>query len=565
MHATASETLIDRLLHWELTRPDTVFMTQPQAGGACIDYTWHEVGEQARRMAAYLQSLQFPPGSAIAILGKNSAHWIIADLAIWLAGHISVPVYSTANAETVRYVLEHSQARLVFIGKLDELWAVAGPGIPDGLPCVRLPLAAAAPMPAWDEVIANVAPLQQPAARRPGEPATIIYTSGSTGWPKGVLISFGAMVETVRCGGELLKVSADDRLLSYLPLAHAAERALVEAPALYWGMHVYFAYSLDTFMDDLRRARPTVFFSVPRLWTKFHQRICAKLPLRRQQWLFALPGVSGLLRRHLLRQLGLQDTRIALSGSAPLTPVLIHWYRELGLELLECYSMSENFAYSHANVPGDVSVGSVGRPAPGVEQRISDEGEVLVRSPSNMLGYYKDPELTTASFTSDGFLRTGDMGRLDADGRLTITGRVKELFKTAKGKYVVPVPIENKLCQHPKVECICLSGSGQPQPFALLMLSPEAQQALGSGSGSDRGRGRGREAVTRELETLLEQVNATLEAHEHLDYLVVVKDPWTMENGFLTPTMKIKRNVIEKRYLQYADEWLRAGRKVIWE
>jgi long-subunit acyl-CoA synthetase (AMP-forming) len=549
-------TLLSCLFHWERKQPDAIYLTQPVAAGKVVDYTWREVGDQVRRMAAYLKSLDLPPRSNIAILGKNSAHWIMADLAIWMAGHVSVPLYPTANAETVSYVLEHSESKLIFIGKLDEFWRIAGPGIPEDLPRITLPLAPQLDCPKWDGIIAETAPMSGTKDRDPAELATIVYTSGSTGKPKGVMIGFGAMIEMARGESEVYPLSTEDRMLSYLPLAHAAERAIVETPSLYNGFRVYFAWSLDTFLEDLRRARPTLFFSVPRLWTKFYLGVCEKLPLEKQKRLFRIPILSRIVKKKILRQLGLEHVRAALTGSAPLAPGLIEWYRSLGLELLEGYAMSENFAYSHGNLPGRTRAGYVGNTLPGVEHRIGDNGEVLVKSPGQMMGYYKMPELTAQSYTADGYFRTGDMGEIDEQGRLKITGRVKELFKTSKGKYVAPVPIENLLNNHPKVEAVCVAGLGQPQPYALVMLSVDAQQALRDGAA--------RSSLGTELEQLLGQVNAQLNEHEHLDFLVVVKEQWTMENGYLTPTMKIRRNVIEKQYEPLVSRWAGERSKVIW-
>ena len=546
--------LLDCLQHWERTAPDRVYLTQPHADGSTIDYSWSEVAGQARRMAAHLLALRLPPRSQIALLGKNSAHWIMADLAIWMAGHVSVPLYPTLNADTARYILEHSEARLLFVGKMDELWPQVVPGVPASLPRIALPLSPAGDdSPRWDAIVARTTPLQAIPVRDPAELATIIYTSGSTGLPKGVMISFGAMMETVRRGAQMFGISPADRMLSYLPLAHAAERALVESPSLYHGYRVYFAWSLASFVRDLRRARPTIFFSVPRLWTKFYQGVCETLPPSKQKLLFRLPLISRMVKRKILAQLGLEHVRFALTGSAPLAPSLLQWYRRLGLELLEGYAMSENFSYSHTSLPGETRIGYVGRTNPGVEQRIGEGGEVLVKSPSTMLGYFKNPQLSADVMTADGFLRTGDMGELDGQGRLRITGRVKDLFKTSKGKYVAPVPIENRLGEHPRIEAVCVAGNGQPQPFALLMLSAESQAQRQDAS------------LAAELQALLHQVNNVLEEHEKLDYLVVVKDPWTMDNGFFTPTMKIRRNMLESRYLSLADHWRESGQEVVWE
>jgi long-chain acyl-CoA synthetase len=512
-----------------------------------------------RRMAAHLQSLNLPPKSNIALLGKNSAHWIMADLAIWMAGHVTVPLYPTLNGETARYILEHCEAKLIFIGKLDgkvDGWNDIRPALPANLPRIGLPMSPEPDIPQWEALIAGTQALKNPKLPEPDELATIVYTSGSTGQPKGVMQSFRAMAYVSEGSRQLFPLNRDDRVLSYLPLAHVAERAAVETQSLNFGFRVFFANSLDTFLEDLRRARPTLFFSVPRLWTKFYLGINEKLPPAKQRILFNIPIVSRIIKKKILQQLGLEHVRAALTGAAPLPPKIIEWYRNLGLELLEVYGMSENFGYSHANRPGKTRVGYVGHANPGVEHKIGENGEVLVKSPGQMLGYYKMPEQTAASFTPDGFFKTGDMGEIDEQGRLKITGRVKELFKTSKGKYVAPVPIENRL-NHPKIEVVCVAGASQPQPFALVMLSLEAQQELANGGD--------RQALQAELEALLDQVNAQVEDHEKLDYLVVVKDQWTMENGFLTPTMKIKRNVIESRYEPRVERWSKMRQKVVWE
>jgi long-chain acyl-CoA synthetase len=558
MSASEKKTLLHCLLHWEQATPDAIYFTQPFPDGRVVDYTWREVGDQVRRMAAHLQSLNLPPKSNIALLGKNSAHWIMADLAIWMAGHVTVPLYPTLNGETARYILEHCEAKLLFLGKLDgkvDGWNDIKPVLPTNLPKIGLPMSPEPGIPQWTDIIARTAPLRDVRLPDPGELATIVYTSGSTGRPKGAMHSFNAMIQAGRGIEQFFPLTQNDRALSYLPLAHVAERAAVESTSLYFGYRVYFANSLDTFLEDLRRARPTLFFSVPRLWTKFYLGICEKLPPAKQRILFSIPILSRIVKRKILTQLGLQHVRAAVTGAAPLPPHILAWYRELGLELLEAYGMSENFGYSHANRPGMTRVGYVGHPSPGVECRIAGNGEVLVKSPAQMMGYYK-MDAEAAGLTPDGFFHTGDMGEIDEQGRLKITGRVKELFKTSKGKYVAPVPIENRL-NHPKIEVVCVAGASQPQPLALVMLSAEAQQELANGGD--------RQALQAELEGLLDQVNAQVEDHEKLDYLVVVKDQWTMENGFLTPTMKIKRNIIEARYEPQVERWAKMRQKVIWE
>lgn len=553
------ETLLDCLDHWATTQPNKVYFTQPFSTEKTVDYTWGQVADQVNRMAAYLQSLNLPEKTHIGILGKNSAHWIMADLAIWRAGHVSIPLYPTLNAETAEYVLENSDSKMIFIGKMDELWRVVEKGIPTSMPTITLPLAPQlAHAKKWDDIVAATAPTQNPVKRSKDEMATMLYTSGSTGKPKGVMISFNAMISALRGTSKVMTFSNTDRMISYLPLAHAAERAILETGSLFYGFHVYFSFGLDSFIQDLQRARPTLFFSVPRLWTKFYNGICGKIPLGVQHIIFRIPILSGLFKKFLLKKLGLSEVRMALSGSAPLAPALMSWYRNLGLDLLEGYAMSENFAYSHCSLPGKVRVGYVGNTYPGVECKISEVGEVLVKSPCNMMGYYKNPELTAQSYTEDGFLKTGDMGVIDEQGRLKITGRVKELFKTSKGKYIAPVPIENRLNGHELIEAVCVTGPSFPQPFALVMLPlDEHKQVEQNPSEAAR--------VESEMNELLNHVNGQLEAHEKLSCIVVVKDLWTMENGFLTPTMKIKRNVIEENYLPKAEAWLKMKKPVVIE
>lgn len=557
-------TLLQRFLDWEHSTPDSIYLTQPLLDGSVEDFSWRQVGDQARRMAGYLQSLDFPAKSTIGIFGKNSAHWIIADLAIWMAGHVSVPLYATASVDTVKYVTEHAELRLIFVGRLDgdaAGWHAAREGVPADLPLIALPMSPCDEVPAWDSVIANQAPLQAVSVARPGELATIIYTSGSTGNPKGVMHSFGAMFDAVDASGCLYNggqgTRASDRLLSYLPLAHTAERAVVESISLYSGCRVFFNLGLETFAEDLRRARPTIFLSVPRLWSKFYQSINERIPAAVQAAAFADPLQAPAMKAQILGALGLDQAHTGLSGSAPLPVAVLEWYRQLGLELLEGYGMSENFGISHFSVASLVRVGYVGASMPGVECRIGDNSEILVKSPAQMLGYFKQPELTAESYTADGLFHTGDRGELDECGRLRITGRVKELFKTAKGKYIAPVPIEALLGNHPGIEASCITGVGLPQPFALLSVTPDLRATLASAEG--------RAAVSDSLAQLLDQVNLQLEPHERLACLVVVDEPWSIGNGLLTPTLKIRRNPIEERHLDGAEGWVGSGSKVIFQ
>ncbi|MDM0117690.1 AMP-binding protein [Variovorax sp. J22R133] len=552
-------TPVHRFLHWEKTQPEAIFLTEPRPDGSVVDFTWRQVGDQARRMAAYLQSLNLPAGSSIGIVGKNSAHWVMADLAIWMAGHVSVPIYVTISATNARYILEHCDVRLLFVGKLDgktDSWNEIRKIVPAEVPMVGMPMSPCALPLEWDVLTGKHAPLQAVHLPDAADLATIIYTSGTTGMPKGVMHSFGTMGAYSKLSGEYCQITPADRMLSYLPLAHAAERAFVETHVICQGLHLFFNDCLETFAADLRRARPTLFISMPRLWTKFYQSVCAKLPLDKQKLLFAQPTASAQTKKEILQMLGLDAVRIAFTGSAPLPAEIIAWYLELGLELRDVYGMTENFCHSHLTQPGRVRLGYCGEPALGCSVRIGEGGEIQMKGETLMMGYYKQPELTAQSMTADGYFRTGDRGEEDELRRLKITGRVKEIFKTSKGKYVAPAPIENRFA-HPKVEAVCVTGPASAQPFALLMLSADGRRELKDPVS--------REALVAELDQLRQVVNDELEDHEKLDYLVAVDEPWSVDNGFLTPSFKIRRSVIEDRYLALAQAWAGSGRSVIIE
>ena len=550
---------LQRLYHWETTAPTRVALTQPMGGAAVQDFTWAQVGEQVRRMAAYLQAQGWEPGSRVAILSKNCAWWLMSDLAIWMAGYVSVPLYPTLAHDTVRQILTHSEAKACFIGKLDG-WEGMKPGVPEGMPCISYPLSPADAIKnykGWDAICAGTQPLQGQPTRGADELATLIYTSGTTGMPKGVMHSFGNFAWALGAGIQRIAMNEQDRMLSYLPLAHVVERVLVEHGWLRTGMHVYFAESLDTFAADLQRARPTIFFSVPRLWVKFQQGIHHKMPEQKLQRLLSLPLIGGLVRRKVQKALGLDQCRVAAGGAAPMPLALLQWYSRLGLHINEGYGMTENLAVSHLTIPGKNQQGSVGPVYDGVEHRIDPQtGEVQMRSPALMLGYYKEPELSSATFTADGWLKTGDKGRIDAQGCLHITGRVKDLFKTAKGKYVAPAPIEDKLGAHEAVEACVVTGANLGQPLGIVMLSAEAAaQATDAGY---------RSKLEASLQQHLKQINVGLDPHEQLQCIVVVTTPWTVDNDLITPTFKVKRNRIEDVYAANYERWENSGKKVIW-
>ena len=558
--AAQDKLILDYVLEHAETKPDLVYLTQPIGNGQVVDYTWAQVVDQSRRMAAHLRSRGFEPGARVAMLSKNCAHFIMAELAIWMAGYATVAIFPTETAETVSYVLDHSGASLLFVGKLDS-WPQQQSGVPAGLPCIAFPLGPMTDFETWDTIVARTPPISGRPQRRPDDLAMILYTSGSTGTPKGVMTSFEGVT---RAGEGISRESrtrvgegTDNRMLSYLPLAHSFERSWVEASSLVDGRtHLFFAESLDTFLQDLRRARPTLFISVPRLWLKFQQGVFAKMPPAKLDRLLKIPVVGKLVARKVRKGLGLDQVIVAGSGSAPIPSDLISWYRRIGLSLYEGYGMTEDNSYSHSSNAGFNAPGYVGVALPDVQVRISPEGEILIKSPARLVGYYRQPELDAQSFTEDGFFRTGDLGELRADGLLRITGRAKELFKTAKGKYVAPAPIENRLNAHPMIELSLVSGVGQPAAYAIVQLAEDLRPRLGDAAV--------RAQVQRELERLLDRVNRDVADYEQLRMIVVTREPWAIENGFLTPTMKVRRSRIEAAVQAQVERWYAGGQKVQW-
>jgi len=542
------------------TRGSDIYLTQPgfPSAGEVTDYTFAEVYDQASRMANHLKSLDFPASSKIGIASKNCAHFFMCELAIWMAGYSTVAVFPNLAAKTTEYIIGHSEPKLLFVGKVEPSWEEMKKGVPDSLPKIAFPLAPEDNGTPWDEITSKtepLAPVESAPVRAIDDECLIVYTSGSTGQPKGVLHSFRTITAPALGNIKANNLVSTDRYLSYLPIAHVMDRYIGLACSLITGFRVYFAESLSTFVTDLARCRPTLFLSVPRLWLKFQLGIFSKIPQKKLSLLFSIPILGYFIKKKILKGLGLDQCRIAGSGSAALPAEVLTWYKTLGLNLLEGYGMSENFCYSHQTIKGKELVGYIGNPLPGVECKLSDEGEILVKSPGTMVCYYKNAEETAKVMTEDGFLRTGDKGIINGDGNLKITGRIKELFKTSKGKYVAPSPIENIINNDSNIELSLVGGSGQVMAMAVVQLAEHIKKDDAEVKAK----------VTTDLEALLVKVNKEVEEYEKIGFIVVAKEAWTIEAELLTPTMKIKRTAIENVYESKLDAWYESKTKVIWE
>ena len=400
----------------------------------------------------------------------------------------------------------------------------------------------------WDDVIEGIDPISENVTRDQSELATIIYTSGTTGDPKGVMhkfFNFGfATVNAVNA----VKLNKES-FFSYLPLSHIAERLLVEMGSLYTGGKISFAESLDTFAKNLADASPSVFLGVPRIWTKFQQGVIAKLGARKLNFLLSVPIISSIIKKKIKSNLGLSNAKNIFTGAAPTPESLIYWFKKLDIHIQEAYAMTENCCYSHVTLNDAIKVGSVGKNLPLCDVKLSSENESLIKHKALMDGYYKSEELTNETI-KDGWLHTGDVGEIDAEGYLKITGRVKDIFKTTKGEYISPSTIEMKLSEDNNIEQVCIVGRGLTQPIALITLSLQAEKL-------------NKIELKEYFEISLNSFNKNLANYEKISQIVVLKTEWTVENNFLTPSMKIKRNTIESAYSKRYPEWESSLEKVI--
>ncbi len=540
---------LDAFLYWAEHTPDKLFLSQP-VNGEIKKYTYRQGAEEIKRIAGAIQDYNLPVQSKIALLSKNCAHWMLADLAIMMTGHISVPIYPTLNAQTINHILVHSESAAIILGKLDN-YQEQKAGIPD-IHKIGVGLYGETDGTLWEDIVSIHGPIEEIAKQAEESMTSIIYTSGTTGHPKGAMHTIGNFT---RMGNLCLSIFNNPnpaRFFSFLPLSHIAERVGIEIHGYFQGVSFFFPENIDTFAADLEAAQPHLFFAVPRLWAKFQEKIIEKMSQKKLDTLLAIPFVSKLIKQKLKTKLGLAEATYIFSGAAPISTSLLDWYKKIGLTIFQAYGMTEDCLYSHFNLPGANKVGTVGKPLPGGKVRLSPEGEICLKNSCLMKGYYKEPQLTAAMFDDDGYLKTGDIGEFDHEGYLTITGRIKDQFKTDKGKYIAPAPIEVEFMKNSDIDQICIVGTGIPQPIALIVLS-------------DSGKMKSREDLIISFEQMMETINFTLENHEKIEKAVIMKESWSIDNGLLTPTFKVKRTQIEKIHHEFYPIWFHKEEKVIFE
>jgi long-chain acyl-CoA synthetase len=529
------KSLLEDLDHWAGVQADQPWLVEHWTTHQ-KEITWEKGAAMVHSAAAWIAERVQQSGTRIGTLSCNCAHWIMADLAIMASGNVHVPLFTTMKPENLDYVAGFAGIEMLLLGPADN-WEQVRDRFPTDMPVILLPGAPEVQGAiTWAEIVTAGASLPRVAAPDVNVLATIVFTSGTTGKPKGVMHSLSSLREAGSGIGFESGSQAGWRFLSYLPLAHLGERIVVECQSLVYGGTIYFNEGLATFLDDLRYARPNWFLGVPRIWEKLQQAVFAKVLSAQELEAAKASGNMDDASSKVKAFLGLGEIEYILTSTAPTPAPLKGWYEELGIDLYDGYGQSEILPVS-ANRKGHRKPGSIGQAAHGVEIKIADNGEILARGQGTALGYYRAPEITAETFLNDGWVRTGDKGRVDDDGYLFITGRVKEIFKTAKGKYVAPAPIEGRFLDTNLVEQACLSGLGLAQTVMMLVLSDAAIQ-------------RDEDNILAELLDHTAVLNATLDKHEQIGALVVSRTPWSHENGVLTHTLKIKRDQVEERFAE---------------
>jgi long-chain acyl-CoA synthetase len=549
-----------KFYEWEKKFRDSPYLRQP-FGDEWEEYTWGKVGDMARRLATGLKSLGLRDGAHIGIYSKNCREWIISDLAIVMAGYVSVPFFPSLNGKELSYIMEYGDVDALFLGKI-ETWEDIKNDLPNDMPMITFPHYKGCSKVTrgfkWHDFINSYEPIQNPNKPKLSDLWTIIFTSGTTGNAKGVMLTYqaidGIKVVLDDPNNPLgIKHDGNNDFISYLPLNHIFERVVIEWCSFRYGGTISFVETIDTFGKNLKAVQPHVFAAAPRVWTKLQVGILSKFSQKTLDILLNIPLISGLLKKLIKKGLGFTRTRIAVSGSAPMPVELIEWFRKVGIFITNGYGMTENCAICSSVDGKDFGkLNTVGKPQKGVDLKIDEEtGEILMKGPFVMIGYYKNEELTEQTLRG-GWLHTGDKGFLDEDNYLHITGRVADSFKTSKGEYIEPLTLEQYFVNINEIEEVCVVGLGIAQPICLVQLSEIGKKCSN-------------EEISNLLLDRLNEVNSEVVNYKKISTLIVVKEEWTQENGIVGPTQKLKRGKIQDKYSNYYLKWHESDEKIIFE
>ncbi|MDP6539602.1 MAG: AMP-binding protein [Planctomycetota bacterium] len=586
-HARNGDTLPARLAAIASERPEGIALREKSLG-IWRELTWLEYLDGVRAAAASLWALGVRPGDHVAILSDNRTEWLFADLGAQAVGARAVGVYQTNPPDDVAYVLRHSGSSVVFCEdqeQVDKAVEIAAdtPAVrhvvvfdPRGTRDYDDPrlmdwerfLAAAAPDEAWFR--------ERLAALDPDEPSMVVYTSGTTGDPKGALITPASVLAAARSMQPTLGLCAQDTVLSYLPLCHVAEKIFTFFIPLTIGACVHFGESIETIQSDLREVSPTLFLGVPRIWEKMHATVTLKM--RDASWLqrglFAFWSAKGraiaerrlahrlgaldrllwrigdlLVFRAVQERLGMRRCRLPISGAAPISKELLAWFHGIGIPIAEAYGMTECGGASHVNPPGAVRLGTVGPAIDGLDVRLANDGEVLMHGPLVFCGYLHDEAASAQAVDGDGWLHTGDLGALDADGYLSITGRKKEILITAGGKNLSPEKIENAMKASRFVKEAVAIGDARPFVSVLIQIEPDAvgdwaaRRKLPYTSFEDLS---SKEEVRALIAVEVGEANEALARVEQVREFRLLTKELHQDDGELTATQKVRRREVAR-------------------
>ncbi|MDY6881146.1 MAG: AMP-binding protein [Thermodesulfobacteriota bacterium] len=597
----ASETYTIPRLFWRRVNEwsDDTAMREKEFG-LWKNITWRIYGEKAKYTGLGLIDLGLEKGDRVAIISENNPEWLYSDMGTMAAGGVTVGIYPTDSASQVKYVLNHSGAKFYIAEdeeQLDKVLAVRD-RIPhlkkiiimdmEGLRHFVDPMVIS-----FDELLALGKVFDAKHSEifqerihqsQPQDLAILIYTSGTTGPPKGAMISHGNVLNAVEMQDAINPGYADDEVLSFLPLCHIAQRMVSVFTPLLTGCKINFVEELDTVPENMREVSPTIFFAVPRIWEKFYSSLiltmkeATKLEKLAYKWAtgigqkcsdYSLNGseppfyLRGLLKlanwtvlRNLKKIIGLNKIRYCLSGAAPISPGLLKFYHGLGVDIREVYGQTENSGPTSIHYSNDVRFGTVGKPLPGAEIRIAEDGEILLKGPHVFMGYYSDPEKTRETIV-DGWLRTGDVGRIDQEGRLIITDRKKDIIITAGGKNITPSEIENQLKFSPYINDAVVIGDGRKYLTALIMIDDENVMKYAQDNRipfTTYASLTKAKAVIQLIQKEVDKVNKEFARVETVKKFRLIDIQLTTDDEEITPTMKLKRKFINEKFRQVIDE-----------